>query len=126
MKALLIVVLILNALTETLAAAMLIGGPNGVQAAGAGEMWSMHYGFAAVAIASIGLWVWPYRRQLAPVSVALGILLTFHSGLFVSLALAGDQAAGVVVHALLAVLCLLLFLRRATLCDDAGSMGRQL
>jgi hypothetical protein len=126
MKTLLVAVLILNALTEAMAAAMLIGGPNGVQAAGAGEMWSMHYGFAAVAIASIGLWLWPYRRQMAPVSVALGILLTFHSGLFVSLALAGDQAAGMVVHALLAVLCAVLFFRRASLCDDAGAMEKQL
>jgi hypothetical protein len=62
---------------------------------------------------------------MAPVSVALGILLTFHSGLCVSLALAGDQAAGMVVHALLAVLCAVLFFRRASLCDDAGAMEKQ-
>ena len=55
MKILFTVVLVLNFLTETLAAVSLIGGPEGIAAAGKGGMWSMHYGFAALAIASASL-----------------------------------------------------------------------
>lgn len=112
MKILLNSLLILNALTEGLAAATLIGGPGGLSAAGAGQMWSMHYGFAALAIASISIWVWPHRHRLQPITTALGTLLVFHTGLCASLALAGDQAAGMATHGLLALLCVILFLQR--------------
>ena len=48
MKILFNIVLVLNFLTEAMAAVSLIGGPEGISAAGQGGMWSMHYGFAAV------------------------------------------------------------------------------
>jgi len=112
MNILLNLLLILNALTEGLAAAGLIGGPDGISAAGAGQMWSMHYGFAALAIASISIWVWPHRHQLQPITIALGTLLVFHTGLCASLALAGDQAAGMAAHGLLAIMCVILFVQR--------------
>jgi hypothetical protein len=111
MKILLNTVLILSALTELLAAATLIGGPAGLSAAGSGEMWSMH--FAALAIASLSAWVWPRRSDLAALTVALSTLLVFHTGLTVSLAAAGDQPVGLVIHAVLATLCAILFIRRA-------------
>ncbi len=115
-KSLFIALLVLNFLTEALAAVSLIGGPAGIAAAGAGEMWSMHYGFAALAIGSASLWVWPARNNLAAVTATLGVLATFHTGLFVSLNVAGDQQAGVVIHAVLAVLCIALFSQRRKLC----------
>jgi len=108
--------LVLNFLTETLAAASLIGGSEGVIAAGKGNMWSMHYGFAALAIASVSLWSWRSRSNLSVVTVVLGILLTFHTGLLVSLLLAGDQQAGVVMHAVLATLSIFLFFQRSKWC----------
>ena len=83
MKILWNVVIVLSGLTELLAAATLIGGPEGIAAAGAGNMWSMHYGFAALAIASLSVWIWPRRRQADAIAVSLGVLLTFHIGLLI-------------------------------------------
>jgi len=108
--------LVLNFLTEAMAASVLLGGPDGVAAAGRGEMWSMHYGFAVMAVASASLWVWPCRRELKPVTVTLGVLATFHTALFVSLTLAGDQPVGLVIHAVLAVLSIGLFTQRSKWC----------
>lgn len=117
------IVLVLNFLTESMAATSLIGGPEGVSAAGQGAMWSMHYGFAAVAIASASLWVWPYRSNRQAVTAILGMLVTFHSGLFVSLTLAGDQMAGQIIHAVLASLCILLFTQRSKWCSAADPLN---
>ena len=75
----------------------------------------MHYGFAALAIASISLWAWPHRSNPQVVTVVLGILIVFHTGLFVPLATAGDQQAGMVLHAILSVMCLLCFVMRKRL-----------
>lgn len=121
MRVLLNIALILSLLTEVMAAASLIGGPEGISAAGKGGMWSMHYGFAALAIASATIWIWPHRNNLAAVTAVLGILLTFHSGLFVSLALAGDQMAGMIVHATLALLFIFLFAMRSKWCANENN-----
>lgn len=118
MRMLFNVLLAFNFLVEAMAAASLIGGPEGLAAAGKGEMWSMHYGFAALAIASVSLWIWPYKRDPTAVTVALGLLLTFHTGLTLSLAAAGDQPVGLVLHIVLASLSALLFARRARLSDS--------
>jgi len=119
MKTVFTTFLVLNFLTETLAAATLIGGPEGIAAAGSGGMWSMHYGFAALAMASASLWVWRVRTDLGAVTAVLGVLLTFHAGLLISLALAGDQMAGVIIHAVLATLCLFVFTQRAKCCASS-------
>ena len=116
MRVLFLVLLILHLLMETMAAVALIGGPQGISAAGQGAQWSMHYGFAALAMASVSLWVWPRRNDLAAVTVALGLLLTFHAGLTLSLAVAGDQAGGMISHAVLAVISLVLISQRGKVC----------
>ena len=112
------IVLVLNLLTEAMAATALIAGPEGISAAGKGEMWSMHYGFAALAIGSATFWIWPYRTNIKPVTAVLGVLVTFHTGLFLSLTLAGDQTAGMIIHAVLAALCILLFTQRSRWCSE--------
>jgi hypothetical protein len=119
MKTLFNVVLILSFLAEALASVSLITGPEGVTAAGSGNQWSMHYGFAALAIASMSLWTWPYRTNLPVVTFALGVLFTFHTGLSISLNLAGDQQAGMIIHTVLSVLCLVLITQRSKWCDIA-------
>ena len=81
-------------------------------------MWSMHYGFAVLAIASASLWIWPYRTNIKAVTAVLGVLMTFHAVLFLSLTLAGDQAAGMIIHAFLAALCILLFTQRSRWCSE--------
>ena len=52
------------------------------------------------------------------VTAVLGVLRTFHTGLFISLTLAGDQVVGMGLHAVLAVLCLLLFTQRSKWCNN--------
>ena len=117
MKILLIVTLALNLLVEGLASATLILGADGIAAAGQGGQWSMHYGFAALAIASASIWLWPHRTNLAALTTVLGILTVFHIGLFISLAIAGDQQAGMVTHVALSVLCATLLVCRRKLTD---------
>lgn len=112
--------LVLNLLTELLAATSLIGGPMGIAAAGhtPGGGWAMHYGFAVIAIASALFWLWPYRSNLSAVTAVLGILLTFHICLFISLSIAGDQQAGMIIHAVLAVFSVVLFSQRKKWCSE--------
>lgn len=118
MKIFFIVVLVLNLLTEGFAAIALISGPQGISALGQieGGMWAMNYGFAAIAIASAIFWVWPYRENLQVVSAILGVLLTFHTSLFIALAMAGDQIPGTVIHAIMTTFCLILFTQRSKWC----------
>ena len=109
--------LIINGLIESVAAVTLILGPGGIHDIGAGGQWSMHYGFAVIAIASLGLWLWPYRTNFAVCSVALGFLTLFHFSLMVSLALAGDQPGGLVTHGVIAIWSGVLFAFRGRWCD---------
>lgn len=111
--------LVLTILFELLAGVALIAGPGGVSDAGSGNQWSMHYGFAAVVIGSVPVWTWFYRFELPVLTMGLGILLTFHSVLVVSLALAGDQQAGMIMHSVLAVICLVVFSLRKQLLETA-------
>lgn len=115
MQHVLAIALALNLVLEGLAAATLIGSANGLGAAAtpAAGWWSMHYGFAVIAIASAGVWLWPRRQELAALTPVLGILATFHLAVLTSLLLAGDQPEGAAAHAVLSVLFVaLLALRR--------------
>lgn len=116
MKIVFSIFLVLNFLVEAMAAVSLLTGPQGIAAAGTGGQWSMHYGFAAIAIASAGWWLWPYRSNRMAVTAVLGMLMTFHVGLFTSLSLAGDQKLGVIIHAVMSVLSIGLFTQRARWC----------
>jgi len=112
MKIVFITLLILNFLGEALASLSLINGPEGLSAAGTGGQWSMHYGFAVISIASISIWLWLQRQNLPTVTALLGVLSTFHISVLLSLAIAGDQMGGVVIHAVLSVLSITCLLRR--------------
>jgi len=118
MKIFFSIVLVLSLLTEVMAAVSLIAGPGGIQEPGLGNQWTMHYGFAAFAIASLSIWTWPYRSELPAVTLALGVLMTFHTGLAISLTVAGDQQAGMVIHSVLAVLSIVLFTQRRRWCES--------
>ena len=126
MKLLFTVFLVLNLLAETLAAVGLIGADTGLAAAlaGAGKsadsagLWSMHYGFAVISIASAIAWIWPHRSSLKVVTVVLGMLMTFHVALLTSLAAEGTQGAGIVIHSVLALLAVVLFVSRSRWCDQ--------
>lgn len=130
MKMFFTIFLVLNFLAETLAAVSLIGADSGLAAAldgvppivdgniGATGLWSMHYGFAVIAIASAILWVWPHRSSRRVATAVLGILMTFHVALTCSLVLEGTQAPGMVLHAVLALMAIALFVLRGRWCDQ--------
>ena len=112
-------VLILNLLLEALAAASLIGGPQGLaNIQPETGMWAMNYGFAVIAIASAVFWIWPHRENRQAVTPVLGILLTFHTCLFIALSSAGTQVFGIVAHGIMTVLCLVLFTQRSKWCTS--------
>ena len=117
MKLLFSLLLVFNLLVEVLAAVATIGGSGEISSVVSAGHWSMHYGFAVLAIASLSIWVWPFRNELKPVTVALGLLMTFHIGVLCSLLIAGDQQIGVVLHSMLATLSVGLFSTRRRWCD---------
>lgn len=127
MKILFTTFLVLNLLAETLAATSLIGAENGLAAAlnGAGSapggtgLWSMHYGFAVISIASAIAWVWPHRESRKVVTAVLGMLMTFHLAVLISLSAEGTQSAGIVIHSVLAVMAVGLFVLRGRWCTEA-------
>ena len=113
-------VLAANLIFETLAGVVLITGDLGLNAEVMAPegMWGMNYGFAALAIASALIWIWPHRTSFAATGVILGVLITFHAGLFIALMLAGNQLTPAILHLTLGVLCLVAWLRRATWCSS--------
>lgn len=119
MKIFFTVVLVLNLLMEGLAAATLIFGPLGLarEVMPAAGNWEMNYGFAALAISTTIFWIWPYRSQLHAVTVALGLLLTFHVCLTLSLGIAGNQMAPTTAHGIMTLLCIITFTQRKKWCD---------
>jgi hypothetical protein len=115
MTLLLAVALVLNFAIEAMAATTLIGGAQGLAAPPGADRWAMHYGFAVIAIASAGAWLWPFRRELAALTPVLGVLAVFHVAVLTSLQIAGDQREGAVLHGALALLFVALFTQRRKL-----------
>ena len=123
MKAFFTTFLVLNFLAETLAAVSLIGAENGLAAALSGNgstngLWSMHYGFAVISIASAIFWVWPHRTSRKVVTAVLGMLMVFHSALLISLILENSQIGGIVLHTVLALIAIVLFTLRGRWCNE--------
>jgi hypothetical protein len=108
--------LVLNLLLEGLTAVFLIGGPQGIRSDAQshdGILWAANYGFGAIAIASAIFWVWPNRDSHQTVGAVLGILLTFHTLIFVSFAIQGDQIPPMLIHAVMAAIAIFLYLQRS-------------
>lgn len=120
MKNLFTTYLVLNLLLEGIAAVTLVGAGLDLFAIDQFEsgMWSMNYGFAAIAIASALFWVWPYRSRRDVVGPVLGILLTFHALICISFAIQGEQIPSIVVHGVMALLGAFLYARRSAWCHD--------
>jgi len=112
--------LVLNLVLEGFAAITLVGAALGLFSIEQLEsgIWSMNYGFAAIAIASAIFWVWPHRSRREAVGPVLGILLSFHALVFVSFAIQGNQVQPMVVHGVMAALAIYLFSQRAKWCVE--------
>ena len=119
MKILFIVTLVLNLLFEGMAGVVLLTGDMGINAPEmlASGMWAMNYGFAALAIASAIIWLWPNRTNYHAVGSVMGMLSTFHVLLAISLGIAGNQMGPTVLHAIMAVLCIVSLTQRAKWCE---------
>lgn len=119
MKHLFTTYLVVNLVLESIAAVTLIGAGLGLFTIAGLEsgMWSMNYGFAAIAIASALFWVWPHRSNRDVVGPVLGILLAFHALVSVSFAIQGGQVPSIVVHAVMALLGAFLYARRSAWCE---------
>ena len=116
MKKLFVGFLVLNVLLEGLAAAFLVGGSQGILSVTQqfyGDMWAANYGFAAIAIASAIFWIWPHRENRQVVSAVLGIRLTFHTMVFVSFVIQGDQIPPTVIHGVMAAIAIVLYSKRS-------------
>jgi len=120
LKNLFITYLVLNLILEAIAAFTLIGAGLGLITIAQLEsgLWSMNYGFAAIAIASALFWVWPHKSKRDVVGPVLGILLTFHALISVSFGIQGTQVPSIVVHGIMALLGMFLYARRSTWCTD--------
>ena len=117
MKTYFSIILVLNLLFEGIAAAVLIVAPESALAAGDSVTWARNYGFAALAVASTSLWLWPYRADLQAVTAVCGALIVFHIGLCGSLLIAGGPNLGAAVtHGAMGILFLVAFLQRNRWC----------
>lgn len=119
MKIFFIIVLALNLLFEGMAGFVLLRGPDGIDATTmpASGMWAMNYGFAALAIASAIIWLWPNRTNSQAVGSVMGILSTFHVLLAISLAIPGNQTGPMIAHSVMAVLSIIALTQRSKWCD---------
>ena len=120
MKNLFSVFLVTNLLVEGLAGIALIGVTLGLFSIEQLEpgMWTMVYGFAALAMATPIFWVWPYRTKREAVSPVLGILLAFHALVALAFALQGNEVPAVILHGLIAALAIYLYSQRTAWCAD--------
>ena len=119
MKTFFIIGLALNLAFEGLAGFLLITGPTGLSAPeiSPGGMWGMNYGFAALAIASAIIWLWPNRTNSQAVYSVMGMLSTFHVLLCISLVL-GEQLGPAGMHGLMAILSIVCLTQRSKWCDS--------
>jgi hypothetical protein len=119
MKIFFVIVLVLNLLLEGMAGVGLLLGPDGIEATvmPATGMWAMNYGFAALAIASAIIWLWPNRTNSQAVGSVMGMLSTFHVLLAISMAIPGNQMGPMIAHSVMAVLCVVALTQRNKWCD---------
>ena len=123
MKRLLMVVLAINFLFEGFIAIVLIASPQTLVPSEQieGLSWAINYGFAALAMASVTLWVWRFMDDFRVMGPALGILAVFHTGLTIGTGMSASTGAGfgpTIVHGLLGLACWFLLFQRSKWCED--------
>lgn len=110
--------LFLNFLLEIVAGAVLIGATLGLLSVAQLEtgMWSMIYGFAALAVATAIFWIWPHRDSRAAVGAVLGILFSFHAFISIAFVIEGNQVPTAIAHGVMAAFAVYLYMRRPKWC----------
>ena len=118
MKSLFTVFLFLNFLLEIVAGVALIGASLGLVSVAQLEtgMWSLIYGFAALAIATAIFWVWPHRENRDAVGAVLGILFSFHELVLIAFVIEGSQMPPAIAHAAMAAYAMFLYMQRSRWC----------
>ncbi len=119
MRKTLIGFLLLNLVFEGWIAVVLISAPFRLADFNAmAQQWSVHYGFAALAMATAVFWALRFGASETGLAALLGILTCFHLGLTVSSALIFVQAEAVqatglfpvITHGLLLAGCIFFYL----------------
>ena len=112
--------LFLNFLLEFVAGVVLIGASLGLLSVAQLEtgMWSMIYGFAALAVATAIFWVWPHRDNRDVVGAVLGILLSFHALILIAFVIEGNQTPSAIAHAAMAAYAMFLYMQRSKWCKE--------
>lgn len=123
MKRFLLVVLILHSLLEALVGLALVISPTSLKpdVTMAEISLLIVQGMCALSTVVLALWLIPYRRQLAVLTVGLGTLASFHSLIIVSLFITApktEELVGYSHHLLLAVAFWACWLRRDALADQ--------
>lgn len=120
MKSLFVLVLVFNLLLEGFAGVSLIMEAEAAfsDTPPEGMMWNLNYGFTALAIASVIIWVWPHRNKVDVVGVLLGFLLSFHGLVTIALIIPGNQYPVAMIHGIMALLCLVLYVRKNHWCKS--------
>ena len=116
-------VLVINFLFEGFIAVALIVSPQSFVPSEQveGISWAINYGFAALAMASVTIWVWRVMDDFKVMGPALGTLAVFHTGLAIGTAMSASAGPGfgpTIVHGLLAIGCWFLFFQRSKWCEN--------
>ena len=122
MKKFFIVVLALHVLVEGLVGATMAFSPQTLAPEAAKtELFALTaLGFAALTMVSVVFWLWPYRRNLVALTIAVGTLATFHTAVSLSAALTstmGNDFKPYILHVVFAVCFWILWARRRQLAD---------
>ena len=112
--------LFLNFLLEIVAGVVLIGATLGLFSVAQLEtgMWSMIYGFAALAVATAIFWIWPHRDSRTAVGAVLGILFSFHALIFIAFVIVGNQVPPTIAHGVMAAYAMYLYMQRPKWCAE--------
>jgi len=120
MKKFLVLLLVAHFLLEIIVGAMFAFNPTSMVSDPDPRslMFLINLGAVVIAAAFIAVWIWPYRNNLAALSVGLGVIATFHTGAALAglyCMLQGLDGSAAYPHGVLAAGFWFLWFRRQTL-----------
>lgn len=120
MKKFLALLLVAHLILETLASTTFVFNPESLIANPDPQSLFVLVNLGAVvfAVGLVALWVWPYRANVAALSVGLGVLATFHTiATFTGLhfLLQGMDGSAMYIHGVLGLCFWFLWVKRQTL-----------
>ena len=119
MKIFFYIMVLLHILAEGIAGVVLLFSPTMLvaDAVGGGLQYTTLYGSAGITMAALVGWLWPYRRSVEVLTVALGTFATFHTLVALGGAVAGVEGGmGILaMHGIFAICFWILWAKRQSL-----------